>query len=150
MQIAVVEFARNMLHLECADSTEMNPETVYPVIDLMEEQKEITDKGGTMRLGAYECQLKKDSKSYLAYGKSKISERHRHRYEFNDAYLSQFEEAGMKAVGINPDTTLVEVIEIPDHPWFIGVQFHPEYSSTVLQPHPLFVAFIKAVINYSK
>ena len=150
MQIAVIEFARNVLNLEGADSTEMNSETQYPVIDLMEEQKEITDKGGTMRLGAYDCQLKKDSKAYAAYGKSKISERHRHRYEYNDAYLDKFETAGMKAVGINPDTTLVEVVEIPDHTWFIGVQFHPEYSSTVLQPHPLFVAFIKAVLENSK
>ncbi len=150
MQIAVIEFARNVLNLECADSTEMNPETQFPVIDLMEEQKEITDKGGTMRLGSYDCHLKKDSKSYAAYGKSKISERHRHRYEFNNAYLEKLENGGMRAVGVNPDTTLVEVVEIPDHPWFIGVQFHPEYSSTVLQPHPLFVAFIKAVLENSK
>jgi len=150
MQIAVIEFARNVLKMCDADSTEMNSGTKYPVIDLMEEQKEITDKGGTMRLGAYGCHLKKDSKAYLAYGKSKITERHRHRYEFNDAYLKQFEDAGMKAVGINPETTLVEVIEIPDHPWFVGVQFHPEYSSTVLQPHPLFVAFIKSALENSK
>jgi CTP synthase len=150
MQIAVIEFARNVLKMCGADSTEMNTETKFPVIDLMEEQKEITDKGGTMRLGAYDCHLKKDSKSYAAYGKSKIIERHRHRYEFNDTYLKQFEDAGMKAVGVNPDTTLVEVIEIPDHPWFVGVQFHPEYSSTVLQPHPLFVAFIKSVLDNSK
>jgi CTP synthase len=150
MQIAVIEFARNILKMCDADSTEMNSETKFPVIALMEEQKEITDKGGTMRLGAYTCHLKKDSKSYIAYGKSKINERHRHRYEFNDTYLKKFEDAGMKAVGINPETKLVEVIEIPDHPWFIGVQFHPEYSSTVLQPHPLFVAFIKSVLENSK
>ena len=150
MQIAVIEFARNVLHLELADSTEMNPATKFPVIDLMEEQKGITDKGGTMRLGSYDCQLKKDSNSYVAYGKSKISERHRHRYEFNNNFLTQFEKAGMKATGFNPDTNLVEVIELPDHPWFVGVQFHPEYRSTVLQPHPLFVAFIKAVIVYSQ
>ena len=150
MQIAVIEFARNILKMCDADSTEMNSETKFPVIDLMEEQKEITDKGGTMRLGAYACHLKKDSKSYLAYGKSKITERHRHRYEFNDAYLKMFEDAGLKAVGVNPETKLVEVIEIPDHPWFVGVQFHPEYSSTVLQPHPLFVAFIKSVLENSK
>jgi CTP synthase len=150
MQIAVIEFARNVLKMCDADSTEMNTETKFPVIDLMEEQKEITDKGGTMRLGAYACHLKKDSKAFAAYGKSKITERHRHRYEFNDAYLKKFEDAGMKAVGINPETTLVEVIEIPDHPWFVGVQFHPEYSSTVLQPHPLFVAFIKSVLDNSK
>lgn len=150
MQIAVIEFARNILHLANADSTEMNQLTKFPVIDLMDEQKGIIDKGGTMRLGSYECQLKRDSHSYVAYGKSKISERHRHRYEFNNTYLSQFEKAGMKAVGFNPDTNLVEVIEIPDHPWFVGVQFHPEYRSTVLQPHPLFVAFIKAVIENTK
>jgi len=150
MQIAVIEFARNVLKLCDADSTEMNSETKFPVIDLMEEQKEITDKGGTMRLGAYACNLKKDSKAFAAYGKSKISERHRHRYEFNDAYLKQFEDAGMKAVGVNPDTTLVEVIEIPNHPWFVGVQFHPEYSSSVMQPHPLFVAFVKSVLDNSK
>ena len=150
MQIAVIEFARNILHLTNADSTEMNQLTPYPVIDLMDEQKGIIDKGGTMRLGSYDCQLKRDSHSYAAYGKSKISERHRHRYEFNNSYLSQFEKAGMKAAGFNPDTNLVEVIEIPDHPWFVGVQFHPEYRSTVLQPHPLFVAFIKAVIENSQ
>ncbi len=147
MQIAVIEFARNVLKMACADSTEMNQLTEFPVIDLMDEQKNIVDKGGTMRLGSYACNLKRDSIAYVAYGKSKISERHRHRYEFNDKYLAQFEKAGMKATGINPDTNLVEVIEIPDHPWFLGVQFHPEYRSTVLQPHPLFVAFIKAVIK---
>jgi len=150
MQIAVIEFARNVLHLTNADSTEMNPLTKFPVIDLMDEQKGIIDKGGTMRLGSFDCQLKRDSNSYVAYGKSKISERHRHRYEFNNAFLPQFEKAGMKATGFNPDTNLVEIIEIPDHPWFVGVQFHPEYRSTVLQPHPLFVAFIKAVIEYSQ
>jgi CTP synthase len=150
MQIAVVEFARDVLKLCDADSTEMNPETKFPVIDLMEEQKEITDKGGTMRLGAYTCHLKKDSKAFAAYGKSKITERHRHRYEFNDAFLKRLEEAGMKAVGTNPGTRLVEVVEIPDHPWFVGVQFHPEYSSTVLQPHPLFVAFVNSVLENSK
>jgi CTP synthase len=150
MQIAVIEFARNVLHLAHADSTEMNPATEFPVIDLMEEQKGITDKGGTMRLGSYDCLLKRDSFSYEAYGKMKISERHRHRYEFNNLYLSKFEKAGMKPTGFNPDTNLVEVIEIPGHPWFVGVQFHPEYRSTVLQPHPLFVAFIKAVIDNSQ
>ncbi len=150
MQIAVIEFARNILKLNGADSTEMNQLTEFPVIDLMDEQKGIVDKGGTMRLGSYACNLKKDSNSYRAYGKIKIAERHRHRYEFNNNYLSKFEKAGMKATGFNPDTNLVEVIEIPDHPWFVGVQFHPEYSSTVLQPHPLFIAFIKAVIENSQ
>ncbi len=150
MQIAVIEFARNVLHLECADSTEMNQLTKFPVIDLMDEQKGIVDKGGTMRLGSYDCHLKRDSNAYIAYGKSKIAERHRHRYEFNNGFLPQFEKAGMKATGFNPDTNLVEIIEIPEHPWFVGVQFHPEYRSTVLQPHPLFVAFIKAVIKNSQ
>ena len=150
MQIAVIEFARNVLHLEYADSTEMNQLTKFPVIDLMDEQKGIVDKGGTMRLGSYDCQVKRDSHAFVAYGKTKISERHRHRYEFNDSYQSIFEKAGMKATGINPDTNLVEIIEIPNHPWFVGVQFHPEYRSTVLQPHPLFVAFIKAVIENSQ
>ncbi len=150
MQIAVIEFARNILKLNGADSTEMNQLTEFPVIDLMDEQKGIVDKGGTMRLGSYACNLKKDSNSYRAYGKIKIAERHRHRYEFNNNFLSKFEKAGMKATGFNPDTNLVEVIEIPDHPWFVGVQFHPEYSSTVLQPHPLFIAFIKAVIENSQ
>lgn len=147
MQIAVIEFARNILHLSCADSTEMNQLTKFPVIDLMDEQKGIVDKGGTMRLGSYDCQLKRDSNAHLAYGKSKISERHRHRYEFNNSFLTQFEKAGMKATGFNPDTNLVEVMEISEHPWYVGVQFHPEYRSTVLQPHPLFVAFVKSVIE---
>jgi CTP synthase len=150
MQIAVIEFARNVLHLECADSTEMNQLTKFPVIDLMDEQKGIVNKGGTMRLGSYDCQVKRDSHAFVAYGKTKIAERHRHRYEFNDSFQSKFEKAGMKATGINPDTNLVEIIEVPDHPWFVGVQFHPEYRSTVLQPHPLFVAFIKAVIENSQ
>ncbi|MCX6221993.1 MAG: CTP synthase [Bacteroidia bacterium] len=150
MQIAVIEFARDILNLHGADSTEMNQLTKFPVIDLMDEQKGIIDKGGTMRLGSYACNLKKDSNSYKAYGRTKISERHRHRYEFNNSFLASFEKAGMKAVGFNPDTGLVEVMEIQDHPWFVGVQFHPEYSSTVLQPHPLFIAFIKAVIDYSQ
>ncbi len=150
MQIAVIEFARNVLKLKCADSTEMNQLTEFPVIDLMDEQKGIVDKGGTMRLGSYACNLKKDSNSFKAYCRTKISERHRHRYEFNNFYLSKFEKAGMKAMGFNPDTNLVEIVEVPDHPWFVGVQFHPEYSSTVLQPHPLFIAFIKAVIINSQ
>lgn len=150
MQIAVIEFARNILKMNGADSTEMNQLTEFPVIDLMDEQKGIVDKGGTMRLGSYDCILKRDSNSFKAYGRTKIAERHRHRYEFNNAYLSKFEKAGMRATGFNPDTNLVEVIEIPDHPWYVGVQFHPEYSSTVLRPHPLFIAFIKAVIENSQ
>ena len=150
MQIAVIEFAQNVLNMCGADSTEMNPSTKYPVIDLMEEQKGIIEKGGTMRLGAYSCQLKKDSKAFIAYNRGKVQERHRHRYEFNDKYLKDFENAGMKAVGVNPETRLVEVVEIPEHPWFVGVQFHPEYSSTVLRPHPLFVAFVDAVLKNKK
>ncbi len=144
MQCAVIEFARNVLNYEKADSTEMNPKTIYPVIDLMEEQKSITYKGGTMRLGGYKCKLKKDSKVYQAYNKIEITERHRHRYEFNNKYLGDFADAGMISTGINPESDLVEIMEIPDHKWFVGVQFHPEYSSTVVNPHPLFVEFVKA------
>jgi CTP synthase len=149
MQCAVIEFARNVLHLD-ASSTELTPKTKHPVIDLMEEQKKITAKGGTMRLGAYACKLKKGSKAYSVYGESMIHERHRHRYEFNNKYLDQMEEAGMKAVGINPDSNLVEIVELKDHPWFIGVQFHPELRSTVMNPHPLFVKFIEAAIEFKK
>jgi len=145
MQMAVIEFARNVLGLEGADSTEMNEKTHSPVIDLMEEQKGITEKGGTMRLGAYLCRITDKSSNLLkAYGVQEIYERHRHRYEFNNHYLEDFKKAGMKASGINPETNLVEVVEIPEHKWFVGVQYHPEYSSTVLSPHPLFVAFVKA------
>jgi CTP synthase len=148
MQIAVIEFARNVLGFTSADSTEMDEKTDYPVIDLMEEQKGITEKGGTMRLGGYKCVITdKNTNIYRAYNKFEIRERHRHRYEFNDRYLADFEKAGMKAVGLNPDTNLVEVIEIPAKKWFVGVQFHPEYSSTVLKPHPLFVAFVKATLG---
>ncbi len=146
MQCAVIEFARNVLNMEGAHSTEIDNKTKYPVIDLMEEQKSITDKGGTMRLGGYKCIISKDSRSYEAYGKTEILERHRHRYEFNDKYTSEFEKNGMKAVGVNPESNLVEIVEIPDHKWFVGVQFHPEYNSTVLNPHPLFVKFIQACI----
>jgi CTP synthase len=147
MQCAVIEFARNILHLEGAHSTEINHKTKYPVIDLMEEQKSIIDKGGTMRLGGYRCIIDKKSRAYQAYGKSEIIERHRHRYEFNDKYFDEFKSHGMIPVGINPESNLVEIMEIPDHKWFIGVQFHPEYSSTVISPHPLFVQFIKACIE---
>jgi CTP synthase len=149
MQCAVVEFARNVLGLE-ASSTELNPKTKNPVIDMMEEQKKITTKGGTMRLGAYACKLKKGSKAYAVYGDSTIHERHRHRYEFNNKYLHQIEEAGLKAVGVNPDSDLVEIIELKDHPWFLGVQYHPELRSTVLNPHPLFVGFVNAAIKNKK
>ncbi|WP_298288015.1 CTP synthase [uncultured Lutibacter sp.] len=149
MQMAVIEFSRNVLGFENANSTEMSNETKYPVIDLMEEQKSITDYGGTMRLGAWDCKLKEDSKVYNIYKNSLISERHRHRYEFNNDYLEQIEKAGMIATGKNPKTNLVEVVEIPTHPWFIGVQYHPEYKSTVLNPHPLFVDFVKATLEHS-
>jgi CTP synthase len=147
MQCAVVEFARNILKLENAASTEMDADTPHPVIDLMPDQLEITEMGGTMRLGAYPCELKTGSKAYQAYKVKQISERHRHRYEFNNDYLKQFEEHGMRATGINPDKQLVEIIEIPEHPWFVGVQFHPELKSTVEVPHPLFVGFVKACVE---
>jgi CTP synthase len=147
MQCAVIEFARNVLGLEGAHSTEINHKTKYPVIDLMEEQKSIIDKGGTMRLGGYKCILSKNSKSFDAYKKTEIVERHRHRYEFNDKYFDDFKNNGMIPVGINPESNLVEIIEIPEHKWFVGVQFHPEYSSTVESPHPLFVSFVKACIG---
>lgn len=147
MQCAVVEFARNVLGFKNADSTEFNRRTPYPVIDLMEEQKNISEKGGTMRLGAYPCDIEKDSRVSDIYGKKQIRERHRHRYEFNNQYLKDFEKAGMVSTGCNPDTDLVEIIEIPEHRWFVGVQFHPEYSSTVVSPHPLFVAFVKEICS---
>ena len=150
MQMAVIEFSRNILGLENASSTEMNKSTKYPVINLMESQESVTEKGGTMRLGAWDCKLKKDSIVFDAYKSELISERHRHRYEFNNEYLKQIEAAGMKATGVNPKTGLVEIIEISDHPWFVGVQYHPEYKSTVLNPHPLFVSFVKAALNHSK
>ncbi|MCH8330761.1 MAG: gamma-glutamyl-gamma-aminobutyrate hydrolase family protein, partial [Bacteroidetes bacterium] len=130
--------------LKQAHSTEINKKTPYPVIDLMDGQKKITKKGGTMRLGACPCKVKKGSKVHSIYGKENISERHRHRYEFNNKYKQAFEKAGMSSSGINPDNKLVEIIELKDHPWFIGVQFHPELKSTVLNPHPLFGQFIKA------
>jgi CTP synthase len=150
MQVAVIEFARNVLKLKSASSTEMDPKTQNPVIALMEKQKNLELMGGTMRLGSYPCELKKGSKAAIAYGKHKINERHRHRYEFNNKYLTAFEEKGMIPSGINPETNLVEIVEIKDHPWFIGTQFHPEYKSTVLNPHPLFVRFVAATIENKK
>ncbi len=150
MQMCVVEFARDVLGLKDAISTEVNPATSAPVIDLMEDQKSTTIKGGTMRLGAYDCRLAKDSLAYRIYGQEVISERHRHRYEFNNDYLERVEAAGMKASGRNPDTGLVEIVEIPAHPFFIGVQFHPELKSTPEHPQPIFVAFVKAAMEYSK
>ena len=148
MQCAVIEFARNVLGMENAHSTEISRDVEQPVIDLMEEQKTIFNMGGTMRLGAYPCQVTVGSKVSEIYASEDISERHRHRYEFNNAYLEQFEKAGMVASGINPESSLVEIVEIPKHPWFIGVQFHPELKSTVANPHPLFVNFVEAAICY--
>ncbi len=150
MQMAAIEFARNVLGLKDAHSTEMDPETKEPVIDLMEDQKKVTAKGGTMRLGSYPCEIKEGSLAYTIYGKPSISERHRHRWEFNNKYLEQFEKAGMKASGKNPGTDLVEIIELPSHPFFIGVQYHPELKSTVENPQPVFVHFIKAAKAYSE
>ena len=150
MQMAVIEYSKNVLGLEDAFSTEMKKDCKNPVINLMESQKNVTEKGGTMRLGAWDCKLTENSNAYNAYKSENISERHRHRYEFNNDYLDQIELEGMKATGFNPKTGLVEVVEIPSHPWFVGVQYHPEYKSTVLKPHPLFVDFIKAALAQSK
>jgi CTP synthase len=150
MQMAVIEFARNVLGIKDADSTEMSPDTSNPVIALMEDQKTITDKGGTMRLGAWGCELKMGSAVRDIYKAETIKERHRHRYEFNGKYKEQMEAAGLIATGLNPETGLVEIVELPSHPWFVGVQYHPEYKSTVANPHPLFVAFVKAALNYKK
>ena len=148
MQCAVVEFARNVLGYKDAHSTEMNPLTKHPVIDLMEEQKKISGIGGTMRLGAYPCELKQDSLVHKIYNQTHIIERHRHRYEFNNKFLNEFESHGMIATGMNRNQNLVEIIEIPDHPFFVGVQFHPEYKSTVERHHPLFEHFVKAAKDY--
>jgi len=148
MQSAVIEFSRNVLKLKNADSTEMNLNTKYPVIDLMKNQKNVNEKGGTMRLGAYKCKLVNKSRAKIAYKKNNISERHRHRFELNNKYKTKLENAGMLASGINEKNNLVEIIEIPNHRWFLGVQFHPEYKSTVSQPHPLFINFIDACLKY--
>lgn len=148
MQCAVVEFGRNVLGFSDAHSTEMNPKTSYPVIDIMKEQKTICTKGGTMRLGAYPCKIKENSKIFDVYQIIDIKERHRHRYEFNNKYMDEYQKAGMLASGINPKDNLVEIVEIEDHPWFVGVQFHPEYGSTVASPHPIFVSFVNAANNH--
>ena len=148
MQCMVIEFARDVLGLEDANSTEMNPHTPHNVIDLMEEQKNISNLGGTMRLGAFDCRLMPGSKAAKAYGTDLVRERHRHRFEFNDAYRARFEEAGMLCSGENPGTHLVEVVEMPSKRWFVGTQYHPEYSSTVLSPSPIFASFIEAAIAY--
>jgi CTP synthase len=147
MQCAVVEFAQNVLRLGGANSSEFDAQAADPVIALMEEQKDVVTKGGTMRLGAYACELREDSLAYQAYGTPRIDERHRHRYEFNNQYLEQFEAAGMIATGVNPDNHLVEIMELREHPWFLGTQFHPELKSTVQEPHPLFVDFVQATIQ---
>jgi CTP synthase len=144
MQMMVIEFARNVLGYKDANSSEM-ADTPHNVIDMMEEQKTITNLGGTMRLGAYSCNLREGSRVAEIYGTPQISERHRHRYEFNNKYKDEYEKNGMKCVGVNPESDLVEIVEIPSHRWFIGTQFHPEYSSTVLHPHPLFMSFIKEI-----
>ena len=148
--MAVVEFARNVLNLKGAASTEVNPDTPYPVISMMEDQKKTTLKGGTMRLGAYDCKLEEGSLAYRIYDKETIRERHRHRYEFNEEYLAKMEAAGLKASGRNPQTGLVEVIELPEHPFFIATQFHPEYKSTPESPAPLFVSFVEAALKCQK
>ncbi len=150
MQCAVIEFARNVIGWKDAHSTEMNPATKHPVIDFMEDQKRVTKKGGTMRLGEYACVLEKGTKAAAVYGKSRIGERHRHRYEFNNKFIHDFEKAGLMPSGKNPDSGLVEIVELKNHPWFVGVQFHPEYKSTVENPHPLFVRFIRATMERVK
>ncbi|MFY7651056.1 MAG: CTP synthase, partial [Chitinophagaceae bacterium] len=150
MQMAVIEFGRHVLQLKNAHSTEMDPDTPYPVINMMEEQKKIKMMGGTMRLGAYPCEVKPNSLAHKIYGATTISERHRHRYEFNNDYLTQYEAAGMLATGTNPETGLVEIVEIPSHPFFIGVQYHPELKSSVEHPAPLFVSFIAAAKHYNE
>lgn len=143
MQMMVIEFARNVLGYNDANSREMDEVTKHNVIDIMEEQKSITNMGGTMRLGAYGCNLREGSRVAEIYGEAEISERHRHRYEFNNTFFKEYEDNGMKCVGRNPDSDLVEIVEIPEKKWYIGTQFHPEYSSTVLKPHPLFMDFVK-------
>ena len=150
MQMAVIEYSRNVLGLADANSTEMNPNTSNPVIDLMEDQKSITDKGGTMRLGSWKCDLKEGTLAKEIYGKSQIEERHRHRYEYNNKYSSELEKAGLISSGINPDTGLVEIVEVKNHPFFIGVQYHPEYKSTVANPQPVFVSFVAAMVKNKK
>jgi CTP synthase len=150
MQMAIIEYSRNILGLADANSTEMNEGTSNPVVNLMEDQKTVTDKGGTMRLGAWKCDITPDSLAHTIYGKTSISERHRHRYEYNNQYVDQLQKAGLISSGVNPDTGLVEIVEIKDHPFFIGVQYHPEYKSTVANPHPIFVSFVAAAVKAKK
>jgi CTP synthase len=148
MQVAVVEFARNVCGMPGANSTEFNAETSYPVIHLMDEQRSITDKGGTMRLGSYECVIPPETKAFEIYCRSVISERHRHRYEFNLEYKDKLEAKGLRAGGLSPDGKLVEMVEYRDHPWFVGCQFHPEFKSRPMDPHPLFASYIGACLAY--
>ena len=150
MQMAVIEYARNVLQLPAANSVEMDVDTPHPVISLMDEQRDIIHKGGTMRLGSWTCEIEKGTLLHKVYENDRIEERHRHRYEFNDAYYEQYNTHGMIASGVNPETKLVEAIELPEHPWFVGVQYHPEYSSTVANPHPLFVGFVNACNRYAQ
>ena len=150
MQMAVVEFARNVAGIKDANSSEFAPDGSDSVIDIMDEQKDITEKGGTMRLGLYPCKLTKGSKAHEIYGEDLIYERHRHRWEFNNTYRTQLEEKGLTIAGLSPDERLVEIVELPDHPWFIGVQFHPEFKSRPNKPQKLFASFIKAAVEYSQ
>jgi len=150
MQCAVVEHFRNVVGLDDVASTEMNPDTSNPVIDLMPDQVDVSKKGGTMRLGAYPCEIQEGTLAIEIYKTPHITERHRHRYEFNNDYLNQMQQYGLRATGINPDNNLVEIVERPDHPFFIGVQYHPELKSRVELPHPIFVAFVRAAIQYKK
>ena len=150
MQMMVIEYGRNVLGYADANSVEMDQKTPHNVIDIMEDQKNITNMGGTMRLGGYECALRKGSKVSEIYGTDLIRERHRHRYEFNNDFKEEYEKAGMECVGTNPETGLVEIVEVPSLRWYVGTQFHPEYSSTVLKPHPLFLSFVKAAIDGRK
>ena len=150
MQCAVIEYSRNVLGFEDANSSEINPNTKYPVIDIMNDQKDIENLGGTMRLGQYPCKLVENSNSYEVYKKDEINERHRHRYEFNNEYRKQIEEAGMRIVGTSPDNRLVEIVEVPEHPWYVAAQFHPELKSRPNKPHPLFIGFINAAVNENK
>ena len=146
--MAVIEYARNILNLEDANSIEMDENTPHPVINLMESQKDVVNKGGTMRLGSWDCELVEGSIAHQTYKTTTIKERHRHRFEFNNDYKEQIEAAGLKATGFNPETGLVEIVELPSHNWFVGVQYHPEYKSTVANPHPLFVSFVEAALKY--
>ena len=150
MQMAVVEFARHAAGLTGANTSEVDAGTPYPVIDLMPDQQNVEEKGGTMRLGSYPCRLVEGTRSHLAYGKVEIHERHRHRYEFNDLFREKLEEAGLRVAGVNPQRNLVEIVEVPDHPWYVGVQFHPEFKSRPNCPHPLFREFVAAALAFQK